>query len=273
MWTVVREWLPDSTKQKVSNVALSPYWWFGTLFVALLALILSPLVEDRRWPFSAWFPEGPTADQIASAVADKLVGRLPFPKPEEYANTIAHLLPSPRSADELADAVARKMAKQALPPPASVPSADEIARAVVHQLPVSTAMEDQTQQIHKLSNDLTAANKNRDELTSELNSLRNSSKPKSKLLGLDDVKRWQLFNEIRDASVDKQGNRLDCRSIASIDPQGKLAIDLYSEIEDVISKAWNVPNMQGAAAPPTNHSESHLLLALTPAMRSLAPAA
>jgi hypothetical protein len=51
MWAAVREWLPDSAKQQVSRLALSPSWWLATLLVVVMAGALSPYVEDRRWPF------------------------------------------------------------------------------------------------------------------------------------------------------------------------------------------------------------------------------
>jgi hypothetical protein len=36
--------------------SISPNWIIPALLVFLLAIILSPFVEEKRWPFSAWFP-------------------------------------------------------------------------------------------------------------------------------------------------------------------------------------------------------------------------
>ncbi len=48
----------------------NPNWVYAGAFAAVLALILSPLVEEKRWPLSAWFQSSgaPSADQIAAAV-------------------------------------------------------------------------------------------------------------------------------------------------------------------------------------------------------------
>jgi hypothetical protein len=41
--------------------------------LAVLGLIFVPFIEEKRWPFSAWFPPASlTADEIAAAVVEKL---------------------------------------------------------------------------------------------------------------------------------------------------------------------------------------------------------
>ena len=34
----------------INEIATSPKWWFGILFVVLLALIFTPIVQTPRWP-------------------------------------------------------------------------------------------------------------------------------------------------------------------------------------------------------------------------------
>lgn len=53
----------------------NPNWAYAAALALVLALILSPFVEEKRWPFSAWFPTSGsqlTADEIASAVVKAL---------------------------------------------------------------------------------------------------------------------------------------------------------------------------------------------------------
>jgi hypothetical protein len=56
-------------------MAINPNWIVAAAFVCLLALILSPFVEEKRWPFSTWFQtstHAPSADEIAAAVVKAL---------------------------------------------------------------------------------------------------------------------------------------------------------------------------------------------------------
>lgn len=41
-------------------------------FAILMVILLSPFVEEKRWPFSVWFPSSPSADEIAKAIVQKL---------------------------------------------------------------------------------------------------------------------------------------------------------------------------------------------------------
>ncbi|MGA8170285.1 MAG: hypothetical protein WB816_05570, partial [Methylocystis sp.] len=54
-WTAVRARLSDSVKMKIAEIALSPRWWLAVVLVGLMAVSLSPFIEQKRWPFSAWF--------------------------------------------------------------------------------------------------------------------------------------------------------------------------------------------------------------------------
>ena len=113
-WKKLKPHLGKSVLSQAGVIAGSLRWWLGVLLILLAAAVLSPFVEERRWPFSEWFPPGPTLDQTASAIADKLAARpLSFPTPAE-----------------IAEAVSRKLPKQMI-----APSADEIATAVINKSP------------------------------------------------------------------------------------------------------------------------------------------
>ena len=46
----------------------NPNWACAGALALVLALILSPFIEEKRWPFSAWFPATPSETDIAKAV-------------------------------------------------------------------------------------------------------------------------------------------------------------------------------------------------------------
>jgi hypothetical protein len=50
-WPQLRSWAATT----------SPNWAVATALALLLAVILSPWVQEKRWPFSAWFHENSTA--------------------------------------------------------------------------------------------------------------------------------------------------------------------------------------------------------------------
>ena len=52
-------------------LALNPNWIFVAFALFLAVIVLSPFVEEKRWPFSAWFVVSPpaTAAEIAKATA------------------------------------------------------------------------------------------------------------------------------------------------------------------------------------------------------------
>lgn len=57
------------TRLKTWATQLSPNWIVATFSLLLLAIILAPFVEQRRWPFSTVFHDQPTAEDIAKATA------------------------------------------------------------------------------------------------------------------------------------------------------------------------------------------------------------
>jgi hypothetical protein len=66
----------EQLKQKLLNI--NPNWIVAAFSLFLVAIILSPFVEEKRWPLSAWFQtsgphtvihDPPTAEDIARAVA------------------------------------------------------------------------------------------------------------------------------------------------------------------------------------------------------------
>jgi hypothetical protein len=73
----------------------NPNWAYTAALALVLALILSPFVEDKRWPFSAWSQSapGPTAEEIAKAV----VKALPTPQPGGFFNEATSKPAAPRS--------------------------------------------------------------------------------------------------------------------------------------------------------------------------------
>ena len=99
----ILKWLGSGATDKLNRVASDPKWWIGLAMVYLIQGALWPFVEEKRWPFSAWFPPSSSLDQMASAVANKVAGQISIPKP-------------PPSADEIANAVVGKLPKQSTTP-------------------------------------------------------------------------------------------------------------------------------------------------------------
>ena len=208
---------------------LSPNWFAGAIATSLIIVALSPYVQEKRWPFSAWFPPSPSIEDMANAVANKVAGQISTPKP-------------PPSADEIANMVVGKLPKQ--------PGANEIAREVVAQMPQITNGPGPNAQIQQLTSALNAANKAREDLTQQLKT-ETAAQPKSPILGLDDSKRWQIFKIMQDAAADNQGQHIECQSVNSLPyDQNKLAIDLFSEFAEILSRAWPGGNFQGFKTPP-----------------------
>jgi TolA-binding protein len=58
-WQQIKSWA----------TGLNPNWVVASLSLVLAGLILSPFVEERRWPFSTAFHDPPTADDLARATA------------------------------------------------------------------------------------------------------------------------------------------------------------------------------------------------------------
>jgi hypothetical protein len=100
----------DELKRRLLGV--NPNWTIAAFTLLLAAVIMSPLIEEKRWPLSAWFPSTPvlSAEDIAATIADKLTkGSAEGPRV---------------SADEIAEAVVRKLPRATNPPiPATTPPA------------------------------------------------------------------------------------------------------------------------------------------------------
>lgn len=62
----------------------------------LLVLVFSPFVEEKRWPFSAWFPASPTAEEIAAAIIPKLqqpkLPTMTLPTADQIGNAVVEKL-------------------------------------------------------------------------------------------------------------------------------------------------------------------------------------
>jgi hypothetical protein len=70
-------------------------WWAGGIFLFLLAVILSPFIEQQRWPFAHWFasslelPIGPTP-----SLPPDVVSRLPksVEAPKDFPSSLKLLV-------------------------------------------------------------------------------------------------------------------------------------------------------------------------------------
>ncbi len=49
-WQKVKLRLSAGILKELSAVAVSPRWWFGSLFLLLMALIFTPVIQVPRWP-------------------------------------------------------------------------------------------------------------------------------------------------------------------------------------------------------------------------------
>lgn len=84
-----REWLQRT----------NPNWAYAGAVVITSAVISTPFVEEKRWPFSDWFPRPATAESIADAVVAKLPNRdlAPLaPSVDAIANAVIGKLPQPK---------------------------------------------------------------------------------------------------------------------------------------------------------------------------------
>lgn len=87
----------------------NPNWVYIASALVVVFLIMSPFVEEKRWPFSAWFPAAATPDQVAEAIANRLSAS---PSADEIADAVIRKGQRPPTADEIADVLLNKIAKQ-----------------------------------------------------------------------------------------------------------------------------------------------------------------
>jgi hypothetical protein len=57
-WEGAKRWMSTEAQERLAKFAQHPATRFGMLFLVLETLILSPFIEQRRWPFS--YPADPT---------------------------------------------------------------------------------------------------------------------------------------------------------------------------------------------------------------------
>jgi hypothetical protein len=114
--------------------AVNPNWLAGAVTVVLAAIILSPFIEQGRWPFSVWFQSGspsathdpPTAEDIAKATAPIRV---------ERDKAISDLATATKDRDDLKrenDALRQSASRQTAPqsPQGSLSDAEDIATKI-----------------------------------------------------------------------------------------------------------------------------------------------
>jgi hypothetical protein len=165
----------------------NPNWVYVASAVVAVSLTMSPFIEEKRWPFSMWFPTPPTTDQIADAVAQK----------------ITPLAQSPPKADQIVEAITNKLDK--------LPTADEIANAIsAKEKPVNPPGANDSQRTN-LQNQLSQVAQNRDSLgvqlnaiTAELNKTEAQLPQKSPLLGIDDTRRMQIIQSMSELTRDER---------------------------------------------------------------------
>src|SRR6202011_3811587 len=90
----------DAFKKRM--LAINPNWIFLSSAIFVAALIFSPFVEEKRWPFSAWFPTSqvekmPTVDEIAAAVVKALPKTSATPAQPMFAEAGMKRPPDPRT--------------------------------------------------------------------------------------------------------------------------------------------------------------------------------
>jgi hypothetical protein len=74
----------------------NPNWMYVAALLFVATLILWPNLEQRRWPFSAWFRLAPTAEQIATAIALKIPqSSISIPTADQIAEAVVARLPLP----------------------------------------------------------------------------------------------------------------------------------------------------------------------------------
>ena len=63
----------EQLRQRLLTV--SPNWIAAAFVLFLLSIILSPFVEEKRWPLSAWFPSRPSVGDLSEATAPIIAER------------------------------------------------------------------------------------------------------------------------------------------------------------------------------------------------------
>lgn len=67
-WLKIKTFFGPRFSATMISIATDARWWVGTILVLLLVVTLSPFVEQRRWPFSAFAPITADVPQAAAAV-------------------------------------------------------------------------------------------------------------------------------------------------------------------------------------------------------------
>lgn len=189
----------------------------------LLFVALSPYVQQRHWPFSDWFP---SADRIADVVIEKL--------PKEQ-------------------------------PKLTLPSLDDFAKAIVKAMPPVTSSPAQPLQVKELSDSinrvtserddlkrqLDASKRGSDELVNELNKMRAQLPQKSKILSLDDGRRFQIIKAMTDGMPGANPGCEVTEAFLDDEPARQRPLEIWSEIQQPLFYAgWRYNQMRKAFIAP-----------------------
>jgi hypothetical protein len=207
--------------EKFSRLVSNPAWWVVTFMVFLAYLALSPFAQQQKWPSFPISWNTPSASEIAESVVERL--------PKQPT-------PITPTAEEIASAVITALPKQ---PPSLTP--DEIVAAAIKALPKqppsaisnSAALEQMRTERDKAQSDLAAAR---------------TAVPKTRFLGLDDVKRWKLLKTFRDSMP----GRNVCNGVLEYPmdqaPEFKKTTEVWDEIAPVLNYSGWVFSQNNARA-------------------------
>jgi hypothetical protein len=177
----------------LNAVASDGRWWASMALATLLFLALSPYVQERRWPFSDWFP---STDRIADAVIQKL------PK-EQPKQTLL-------SPDDFAQAVVKAM------------------REVTSNVQQPSQVKELSDALNAATGERNSLRSSVDQLTNELNKTRAGLSPKSPILGLDDAKRFQIIKALTDAG---DSGCMITQAGLPLSPDGQRTWDTWGEVQ------------------------------------------
>ncbi len=111
-WKKLKPLLSTYVLVQAGLIAGSLRWWLGILLLLLAAAILSPYVEQQRWPFASQLASlrGPPVNEIAEAVVSKLPKSV---SADEIAVAVSQkLLPNVTSSSEEIDKVTNHLREQ-----------------------------------------------------------------------------------------------------------------------------------------------------------------
>ena len=68
-WISIKGQIPAHQRNELISIANNPRYWVIFAALIVLSLIFSPIIEEKRRPFSAWFPSRASAEDITKATA------------------------------------------------------------------------------------------------------------------------------------------------------------------------------------------------------------